>query len=297
MILLNDEFNIELKEITEKIDKIIDYYMPEGNGLPQKTIFDSMKYTLSAGGKRIRGAIMASFCKLCGGNITDVSPFIAAIEMIHAYSLIHDDLPCMDDDDLRRGKPTNHKVFGEAIAVLSGDGLLNLAFETVLNNMPNNDKTYRSLKELAAASGIYGMVGGQVIDIESENKKVDLTTLCEMHEKKTGALFYAAAKIGCIMGGGTEKQIEDGGKYAKKIGILFQITDDLLDVYGDSKMLGKNTGQDLKKNKSTFVSILGIAGASQYANKCYEEAIESLKEFENPKFLINLTKYLLQRCK
>lgn len=258
---------------------------------------DCMKYSLLAGGKRIRPVLAISICEALGGRIEDVISFACAMEMIHTYSLIHDDLPAMDNDDLRRGKPTNHVVFGEAKAILAGDALLNYAFETALNTIAEKgceEKYVKAAGIIAAASGVKGMVGGQVIDIESENCSMDLNGLLEMHRRKTGALIEASCLIGCIISGNTER-MDLVGEYSRNLGIAFQIVDDILDYEGDSSILGKSTGKDAAEGKSTFVSILGIEKSKDMANKYSKKAYDIAKSLDASDFLGELTLYLLNR--
>ena len=249
-----------------------------------KTVVSSMEYSLMAGGKRIRPFLTVEFAKLCGGNEENAMPFACGVEMIHTYSLIHDDLPCMDNDDLRRGKPTNHKVFGEAAALLGGDGLLTLAFETVLSEraikLNGYEKCAKAGKVLAEYAGVNGMIGGQMIDLESEEKAVPLEILQIMDENKTGALIAAACVMGCISAGASDEQIKAAKDYAMNIGIAFQIVDDMLDVTSDTATLGKNVGSDMQNKKSTYVSLLGLDECKRISFELTEKAVENLKAFD-----------------
>lgn len=261
------------------------------------SIIEAMSYSLLSGGKRIRPILAMSFCEALGGTIEQVLPYSCAIELIHTYSLIHDDLPAMDNDDLRRGRPTNHKVFGEAKAVLAGDSLLNYAFEIMMNDVVKNkceNKFVEAAKIISSASGVRGMIGGQVIDIESEGKQLDINKLIEMHSKKTGALIEASCLIGCMI---AEKQerADDIKEYSKCIGITFQIVDDILDYIGDAKKLGKNIGSDAAKNKSTFVSLIGIDKSKEMAKLYTEKAQNIAGNIDKTGFLSKLTDYLLNR--
>jgi geranylgeranyl diphosphate synthase type II len=226
-------------------------------------------------------------------------PFACAIEFIHTYSLIHDDLPCMDNDDMRRGRPSCHVKFGEATALLAGDALLSLAFETALcnNNIDMSDSlnALRAAGELAHASGAVGMVGGQIIDLESEGRSVSLNTLELMHEKKTGAMIVAAAKMGCIAARADERKIEAAAEYAKRIGLAFQIVDDLLDVDGDATTLGKPTGSDIANEKTTYITYLGVKKSHDIVNKLTDEAIRELDVFSDSSFLTKLALQLSKR--
>lgn len=257
-----------------------------------------MKYSLMAGGKRIRPILTFEFCRLCGGNIEDAVPFACAVEMIHTYSLIHDDLPCMDNDDFRRGKPSNHKVYGENIALLAGDALISLAFEAMLSSDVNSDIKAKASLSLAKASGAKAMVLGQVIDIKSENKKIDLDLLKMMDEKKTGALISSACEIGCIVGNGTDDKIKSAVSFGDSIGLAYQIVDDILDVVSSKEELGKPIKSDENSNKSTYVSILGIDKSRKLVDKLTQEAIKSLDKFdEDTSYLKDLALKLTTRRK
>ncbi len=252
-----------------------------------RTVIEAMRYSLTAGGKRIRPMLTLAFAKICGGSEEAALPFACAVEMIHTYSLIHDDLPCMDDDDLRRGKPTNHKVYGEAAAVLAGDGLLTLAFETVLceKAVEQNGlgKCVKAGRLLAQCAGVEGMIGGQIIDMESENRAADLHRLKVMDQKKTGALIKAACLAGCISAGANEAQLKAAEEYAQCIGLAFQIVDDILDVTSDEATLGKPIGSDQENNKATYVTLLGLEECRKLAEELTQEAISSLEIFEEGK--------------
>ncbi len=286
--------------ITE-IERELLSYLPEKDGYID-TVVDAMKYSLSAGGKRIRPMLTLAFAKVCGGSAEAAMPFACAIEMIHTYSLIHDDLPCMDDDDIRRGKPTNHKVFGEAAAVLAGDGLLTLAFETVsgekAQKLNGAEKCLKAARLLSSRAGAEGMIGGQMIDLESENRQVSAERLRIMDSKKTGALIRAACLLGCISAGANEACFEAAATYAEKIGLAFQIVDDMLDVTSDEATLGKPIGSDLENNKSTYVSLLGLEECRRLTAKLTDEAIDCLSVFEGDTgFLRDLALRLRDRNK
>ena len=228
---------------------------------PRGNLYDAMRYSLLTGGKRLRPVLVLEACRLCGGAVEDALPFAGAIEMVHTYSLIHDDLPCMDDDDLRRGRPTNHKVFGEANAVLAGDGLLTAAFETMLapgQKLPP-ERVLEAAGILARAAGGRGMVGGQVLDMAGEGRALGLTEVEELQRLKTGALIRAAVEMGCAVAGGAEEQREALCRYADCLGLAFQIQDDILDVVGDEATLGKPIGSDVRSDKTTFVALKGLA--------------------------------------
>ncbi|MEG2679674.1 MAG: polyprenyl synthetase family protein [Oscillospiraceae bacterium] len=250
-------------------------------------IYNAMNYSLLAGGKRLRPIMALEVCRMCGGDVGDAMPMACAVEMIHTYSLIHDDLPCMDDDDLRRGRPTNHKVYGEATAILAGDGLLTAAFEFALGQgsgiLP--ERRVAAAACLAKAAGARGMVGGQALDMAGEGRGVTRAEVEELQRLKTGALICAAAEMGCIVAGGTETQRAAVRKYAQKLGLAFQVRDDMLDVEGDLDSMGKTLGSDATNEKSTFVSLLGLEACRGYVAQLTEEAVAALDQFAHPEFL------------
>lgn len=259
-------------------------YLPQKDGYID-TVIDSMIYSLTAGGKRIRPRLVLAFARICGGEERAAMPFACAVEMIHTYSLIHDDLPCMDDDDLRRGKPTNHKVFGEAAAVLGGDALLTLAFETALSEravtLNGAAKCAEAARVLAECAGAEGMIGGQIIDMESEGRRIEPERLRMMDRKKTGALIKAACLMGCISAGASQKQRQAAEIYAERIGLAFQIVDDMLDVLSDEATLGKPIGSDCQNDKSTYVTLLGLDECRRLTAQLTQEAIDALSAFDN----------------
>ncbi|MBR2499994.1 MAG: polyprenyl synthetase family protein [Clostridia bacterium] len=291
------DFLLEFEKKINITEQYLSKYFTE-NDNHQKSIYDAMKYSLMSGGKRIRPVLALSCCELFGGG-EEVMPFACALEMIHTYSLIHDDLPCMDNDDLRRGKPTNHVVYGEALALLAGDGLLTRAFEVALQNselLPNI--TVDALKIIASAAGTEGMIGGQVIDMESEEKEIDSVTLMTMHLHKTGALIMAAAKLGALIGGGTKEDLLNMESFSRYIGIAFQIKDDILDVEGSVELLGKPIGSDSVNNKTTFVTLYGMEQAKKMLLDYTNKAIEVISEYgEKAEFLKEFASYLLSRDK
>jgi geranylgeranyl diphosphate synthase, type II len=291
-------FKVELKKRVNNVEALLNEYMPKEEGY-QKTIFESMNYSLSAGGKRLRPIITLEACKLVGGNEKDAIPFAVAIEMIHTYSLIHDDLPALDNDDLRRGRKTNHKVYGEAMAILAGDGLLNYAYEIMLRESVRKEDSNRYLKainEISKASGIYGMIGGQVVDIESEGKSIDMDKLDFIHMNKTAAIIVGCMRAGAIVGGATNEQLENITKYAKNIGLSFQIVDDILDVIGDEAKLGKKVGSDIDNDKSTYPSLIGLERSKEIASKLISEAKMSIDNFDKDReFLNGLADYIVDR--
>lgn len=282
-------------DIAEKVEKALDKYLPEKDNY-QKTIYKAMRYSLLGGGKRIRAILTVLCCRMAGGTEEDAMPFACAIEMIHAYSLIHDDLPCMDNDDMRRGKPTCHKAFGEAMAVLAGDGLLGYAFETALLNGKDTEKTLRALKTLAVCLGPEGMLGGQVVDLESENTDISYEKLVYLQNHKTGALIKAACLMGNIAGGGHYENILES--YAGNIGLAFQIRDDVLDVESTEDVLGKPIGSDEKSHKSTFVTHFGTEKAKETVTELSEKAAASVENInEYGAALAYLARKLAKRSK
>lgn len=291
------EFKTELSLCAQEVQAALDTLVPLTD-YPQRSVIEAMRYSLLNGGKRLRAALLLHFCTACGGSEEQAMPFACALEMIHAYSLIHDDLPCMDDDDLRRGKPSCHIAYGEATALLAGDALLTHAFTLMMKH-----GTYSAQTRLAAmlclseAVGVYGMIGGQVMDLANEHRDdVTAERLKETDGLKTGALIAAACKMGCILGGGTPEQIEAANSYAQKIGLAFQITDDILDVVSTTEELGKPVGSDREKNKVTYVTIYGVDGAKKYSEQLLSEAKRELEKsgLDTP-FLLAMTDYILLR--
>ena len=247
-------------------------------GDPAALVAEAMRYSLLCGGKRVRPMLALAFCELCGGDWHRALPFGCAVEMVHTYSLIHDDLPCMDDDDMRRGRPACHKAYGEAMALLAGDGLLTKAFECALT-FPEPGPAAKGALELARLAGHTGMVGGQCIDLCADGKDVDMELLKAMDQGKTVALIAAACKLGCIAAGASEGLLEAAGKYAQGGGMAFQIRDDILDVLGDAGKLGKNTGMDSAREKRNYVSLLGVKRAQELVDGYTGEALLALKDF------------------
>ena len=276
------------------IEKRIDELIPQTDQKYAKVI-DASRYSLMLGGKRIRPIIMIEFCRLFGGDVKDVLDFAIALEMIHTYSLIHDDLPCMDNDDIRRGKPSCHK-FGEDTALLAGDGLLTEAFSIASNTKISPERTIKAINVLSKMSGFYGMLGGQAIDLSLVGIKPDIETLRDMYLKKTGCLLRSAAVIGAIIAGADDTDIEKADQYAKNTGLAFQIIDDILDTVGDQNLLGKPVGSDQKNQKTTFVTLLGIEKCRSEAEKLTNQSLEILDSFAGDTTNIKaITKYLLNR--
>lgn len=285
------DFINELNSAVSLADEYIKSVLPKEK-LPQEEIVKAMDYSLSSGGKRIRPVIAIFAAKSLGAGSESVMPYAAAIELIHTYSLIHDDLPCMDNDDLRRGRPTNHKVFGEATAVLAGDALLNFAFETALMADTEPEKKIALLKIIARSAGLYGMIGGQILDMEGEKRKLAADEIRLMQNLKTGALIKAAAAIGAVTAG-ERKEFFD--VYAENLGLAFQLKDDILDVTATTEELGKPVLSDEKNEKSTFVSLYGVDGTKRLLEEATEKAIASLPE--GAELLKELALYLLERKK
>ncbi len=261
--------------------------------VPQARLYESMRYSLLAGGKRLRPVLTQAFCELCGGQAEDALAFGSAVEMIHTYSLIHDDLPCMDNDDYRRGKPTNHKVYGEALAVLAGDGLLTHAFRRLTMAELPGDRILQAVRVLADCAGENGMVGGQVLDMAAEERECTVSEVHAIQSRKTGALISAACQLGVIAAGGTVEQLSAARAYAESLGLAFQIQDDILDVVGDAQKLGKATGVD--ENKNTFVRIYGIDTCRAMVREETEKAVSALSLFNHPDFLVSLARDLIER--
>lgn len=293
------DFKDQIKEYSKMINIKLDELLPAEDGYA-KSLYKSMRYSIFAGGKRLRPILALATCRLVGGNIEDVVEYACAIEMIHTFSLIHDDLPAIDDDDYRRGNLTNHKVFGEATAILAGDGLLNTASEIMIKTaMQKGEKEIQyleAMKEIVSATGVHGMIAGELVDIESEGRAIDEETLKYMYANKTGKFIIAPIKAGAIIGGGSGIEIEKLEQFAKCIGLAFQIRDDILDIIGDQEKLGKDIGSDEENEKSTYVSIYGIEESKRKVKELSDIAIESLSIFgEKAEFLVQLARYLVNR--
>ncbi len=260
----------------EAIEEALELALPAPEeGDPAAVVTEAMRYSLLGGGKRIRPALVLAFCELCGGSWREALPFACAIEMVHTYSLIHDDLPCMDDDDMRRGRPTCHKVYGEAMALLAGDGLLTKAFECAAG-FEDSRRALAGIQRLAHNAGYAGMVGGQCIDLSSAGKDVDMELLKAMDRGKTVALIRAACELGVIAADGSAESLGSAWVYSECVGMAFQIRDDILDVTGDAKKLGKNTGVDSARDKGNYVSLLGVERAQELVDMYTRKALEAL---------------------
>lgn len=295
--IVNREYT--LSEYVDIINKTLSdrlYGVKDG-----QLVVDAMRYAVENGGKRIRPVLTLEFCRVCGGEIENALNFACALEMIHTYSLIHDDLPCMDNDDYRRGKPSCHKKFGEEYALLAGDGLLTLAFETALadGNSVSAENKVKASRLLARLAGVAGMVGGQVLDLQSEGTEASLKKLSGIDELKTGALIKAACLLGCYAAGKTDADtLAKAETYAECVGHAFQIVDDILDVTSDSETLGKPVGSDVKNDKITYVSLMGVENAQTEVDRLTEKAVGALVGFdENTDFLKELAYNLAHRKK
>lgn len=274
-----------LKERCSLVDEALDRFLPKADELPY-SLHKSMRYSVFAGGKRIRPILMLAACDAVGGDISLAMPAACAMEMIHTYSLIHDDLPAMDDDDFRRGNPTNHKVFGEAIAILAGDALLTEAFILMSRVEPSAslppEAVLRVIQEISHCAGSHGMVGGQVVDMESEGKaEMDLATVQYIHTHKTGALIKASVKAGAILGGADEARLASLTTYGEAIGLAFQIADDILDIEGTTEEIGKDAGSDEARGKATYPAVMGLAESKKRAGELVDMALESLAGFDH----------------
>lgn len=276
-------------------DKLYSYI--NGEESAQGRVIKAMKYSLSAGGKRIRPVLVLEFCRMCGGDIEKALPIACAMEMIHTFSLIHDDLPCMDNDDLRRGKPSCHKAFDEATALLAGDALEIYPIELIAGSELEPGKIVKIISKITHQVGVFGMIGGQQIDTENEGKPYTSQALLEMYSLKTSALLKAACCSGCIAAGADEDTVQNAAMYAEKLGLAFQIVDDILDVTGDEKVFGKPIGSDAESGKTTYVTLYGLEKAHEKAEELTNEALEILSNWENSDFIKELTKKLLNRNK
>ncbi len=281
------------------IDEVLIDYLPSKESYPE-TIHQSMHYSLMAGGKRLRPILVMAAAEAVGADRQTVLPFAVAVEFIHTYTLVHDDLPALDDDSLRRGKPTNHKVFGEAIAVLAGDALLTQAFivmtqSALMETIPAAN-ILRAANEISRAMGSGGVIGGQVVDIQSEGKKIDPETLEYIHIYKTGFFFKACIRSGAILGRAEQKQLAALSEFGSHIGLAFQIVDDILDIVGDKEKLGKDVGSDIDKNKATYPALYGLDASKKQAEKLVEEGVASLRDFdERADPLREIARFFVQR--
>ncbi len=288
--------------ITKKkdlVDKALEKLVPPAKLFPA-SVHEAMRYSLFAGGKRVRPVLAIAAAEALGARTADLLPVAGSLELIHTYSLIHDDLPAMDNDDLRRGRPTCHKVYGEAVAILAGDGLLNMAFEVLsdprrLKAVPAG-RLVSIIKEISTASGVFGMVGGQVVDMESEGKDVDFPTLEYIHTHKTGALIRASVRTGALYAKAGKRQFIALSRYGELVGLAFQIADDILDITGTQETIGKDVGSDVKKGKKTFPGFYGLEESRTRAHEVADKAVQSLREFDRKADpLRELAKYIVNR--
>ncbi len=288
----NESYNYYREKLLERLTQ----YCPR-EAVLQKSVEDAMQYSLMAGGKRLRGVLVLAFNDICGGDIESALSAACAIEMIHAYSLIHDDLPCMDDDDIRRGKPTCHIKYGEATAVLAGDGLLTKAFEIVATDKHlSAEQKVAIITQLSQGAGTRGMIGGQIIDIENENKQVAQDVLEQMHLLKTGALIKCSSVIGCMTANADEKTILFAEKYSELLGFTFQVVDDILDMISTVETLGKPIGSDVENGKSTYVTLLGLDGATKKVDELLMQTNQLVaSEFPTERFLVELATEMASR--
>ncbi len=288
-----------LSERKALVDDALEKLFPTPSGL-EKKVMEAARYSLFAGGKRLRPLLCLAAAEVVGGQVSQVMPAACAFEMIHTYSLIHDDLPAMDNDDFRRGKPTCHKVFGEAMAILAGDALLTEAFDVTAGMHGSGhfppERIVQVMGIMAGASGHRGMVGGQTIDLECENREVDLATVEYMHVRKTGALLTASLEVGAVLGGGSRKDVKALRHYGLHFGLAFQITDDILDVEGDAQVMGKTPGSDQAGHKSTYPALLGLPGSKEAAGRNVEAAVDALGSFDQSADPLRaMARYLLHR--
>ena len=295
------DFTARLDKWNVIINNALDDYLAISDG-PGSDIYKAMKYSLMAGGKRLRPVLALAVSEMLDGDKNDVLPYACAIEMIHTYSLIHDDLPAMDNDDYRRGIPTNHKVFGEATAILAGDGLLNKAFELMLNSTVSapdkREEHLKAMQLIARCAGAEGMIRGQMIDLESENSVISGEVLEFMHKCKTGALIKAPVLAGALISGASKEEYDQLEKYAESIGLAFQIKDDIMDVSSSLDQMGKASGRDAAENKSTYVTLFGVEEAERMLDKVIYTAVESLNYFgDKAEFLKSLAVYIKDRSK
>lgn len=289
-----------LKNMQQLVDQALEKYLPAADELPT-SVHTAMRYSVFAGGKRVRPILLLAACDTVGGDMQKAMPAACAMEMIHTYSLIHDDLPAMDDDDFRRGIPTNHKVFGEAIAILAGDALLTEAF--ILLSSPERNTSLDPgvllgvVQEIALSSGSRGMIGGQVVDMESEgSKEVDLATVQYIHTHKTGALIRASVKSGALIGGASGGALDAIIRYGEAVGLAFQIADDILDIEGTTEQIGKDAGSDQARGKATYPAVMGMAASKQRAEELVDVALKALDCFgEKADPLREIARYIVRR--
>lgn len=290
------DFKSQIEKYCTAVNSKLTELVPVAND-GQGDVVKAMKYSLSNGGKRLRPILVLEFCKMCGGDVEKALPYACAIEYVHTYSLIHDDLPCMDNDDMRRGKPSCHKMYGEATALLAGDALLTHAFEICAEAELSDSQNVRAVSLLSQNAGVGGMIGGQVIDLKFEQGDPSISDILTVHRLKTGALISAACILGCIAANADEEKIALASRYAYLIGTAFQIRDDLLDIVGDEQILGKPIGSDADNDKTTYVTLVGAKKAQQDVKTLTDKAVGILDEFDNNDFMKSLSEYLVNREK
>lgn len=282
------------EEYLALINEALDGFVPLC-GDERDLVAKAMRYSLKNGGKRVRPVLLLEFTRVCGGDVNAALPLACALEMIHTYSLIHDDLPCMDDDDFRRGQPSCHKQFGEATALLAGDGLLTLAFSVASKALLAPERLLPCLTTLADAAGYLGMIGGQTMDLQHEEQTISAELLRATDRLKTGQLICAACRIGCLAAGAGQEKIDAAQCYAENIGLAFQIVDDLLDITGSAEELGKPIGSDEEKNKSTYPALLGLDESRRLVGELTEQALNALRCFDDAAFLASFAEKLAKR--
>lgn len=289
------EFQTEYQELKARVDLALSGFFDRKDA-PQHVLLDAMRYSLNAGGKRLRPVLVLAFCRACGGDVEKAVPVACALEMVHTYSLIHDDLPCMDNDDLRRGKPTNHIIYGECTATLAGDALQAEAFRTILSADLPAETRAECARLLAVAAGIDGICGGQQLDMEGEGKALSREDLLEIHKRKTASMLVAACRMGIACGQGTAEQIEAANQYAEALGLAFQIRDDMLDQISTEEELGKPIGSDAQEQKTTFMSLYGLEQCEREVHELTERAVSAVaSRFSNAEFLQALARSMETR--
>lgn len=294
--MYSPDFKAQIEKYCDAVNAELMKYIPEAND-GQRDVTKAMRYSLSNGGKRLRPIFVLEFCRMCGGDVNKALPYACAIEYIHTYSLIHDDLPCMDNDDMRRSKPSCHKMYGEATALLAGDALLTHAFEICSASELSDSQNLRAVSLLSQNAGVGGMIGGQVIDLKYEQSDPSVSDILTVHRLKTGALISAACILGCIAADADDEKIALASRYAYMIGTAFQIRDDLLDIMGDEEKLGKPVGSDADNDKTTYVTLVGADRAQQDVKTLTDKAVEILDSFGDNDFMKTLSEYLVNREK
>ena len=294
---VSDVFTTTWTKLAARVDAALKRFLPDEK-TPPGELHRAMRYSVFAGGKRLRPALCLLAGRMVGGRVSALMPAACALEMVHTYSLIHDDLPAMDDDDFRRGKPTSHKVFGEALAILAGDALLTLAFETVSRRTKDDTLAAELTRELSIAAGSDGMVGGQTFDILSEGKSPDAGLVEEIHRRKTAALIRASVRMGALVGGASKRELRDLTRFGEAVGLLFQVTDDLLDELGDDRRMGKRLHKDAERGKQTYPRVHGVEKSRALAEKLAAKAERALKTYgKRAGMLLAVPRFILNRAK